>query len=95
MKIDKKYFRKSISDNNVYPINLLVRFAKDKEGSIIFDPDGVKLGRGAYCLKNQEDLEMVFKKRLLNKAFKQNISPSIYEYLWNEVLTWLKKIPKD
>ncbi|MBN4089455.1 YlxR family protein [Mycoplasma enhydrae] len=87
MKIDKKYSRKSIVDNKIYPVQELIRFAKI-ENSIYFDPD-IKLGgRGTYCLNSNEQIEILFKKRLLNKAFKQNINNEVYDKLRKEVSIW-------
>ncbi|WP_040545027.1 YlxR family protein [Metamycoplasma alkalescens] len=90
MKIDKKYTRKSIVDGKIYPIQKLVRFAKINN-EFYFDPDIELKGRGTYCLDNLEQINILFKKHLLNKAFRQNIDQEIYEKLWKEVEIWLNK----
>ncbi|MGX9339234.1 YlxR family protein [Mycoplasma sp. 332] len=90
MKIDKKYSRKSIVDGKIYPIKNLVRFAKINN-EFYFDPNIELGGRGTYCLDNEEQIETLFKKHLLNKAFRQNIDDCIYKKLWNEVNIWLSK----
>ena len=38
-------------------------------------------GRGAYICKDLKCIQLVIKKRLLNRAFKQNIDNAIYEML--------------
>ncbi|AWX69753.1 YlxR family protein [[Mycoplasma] anseris] len=96
MKIDKKnYSRKSIVDNQIYPIADLLRFSKDQNGEIHFDPQKTHQGRGAYCLKTIEQIEQLFKKRLLNRAFKQNIEIEVYNKLRNEVDEWVRKIQEE
>lgn len=90
MKIDRKYQRKSIVDSQIYDVNLLIRFAKNQNNEISFDPNKEKPGRGAYCLNNEDQIAILFKKRLLNKAFKQNIDLEVYEKLRNEVEEWIK-----
>ncbi|AZG68420.1 YlxR family protein [Mycoplasma struthionis] len=91
MKTDKNYSRKSISDNKIYEISKLVRFVKNKQGEISFDENKNKPGRGAYCLASQDQLDILFNKKLLHKAFRQNIAPEVYEKLRNEVELWLNK----
>ncbi|WP_373434918.1 YlxR family protein [Metamycoplasma equirhinis] len=93
MKIDRRiYLRKSIVDSQLYEINNLLRFVKNKDGVISFDSTKTKLGRGAYCLNSQDQIEILFKKRLLNRAFKQNISIEIYNSMKAEVEKWIKEI---
>lgn len=95
MKIDKLYLRKSIIDGQYYPQDRLVRFAKSKDGIVEFDPNKNKKGRGAYCLKENEVIEEVLKKRLLNRAFKKTIEASQYEKLRDEVNIWQKTQIKE
>ncbi|CRH47136.1 YlxR family protein [Mycoplasmopsis arginini] len=90
MKTDKKYSRKSIVDGKIYSVSQLVRFAKINN-EFYFDPNLELEGRGTYCLDNQEQIDTLFKKHLLNKAFRQNIEESVYEKLRNEVNKWLSK----
>ncbi|TPE57749.1 YlxR family protein [[Mycoplasma] falconis] len=91
-KTDRKYSRKSIVDGQIYPINQLLRFTKNKLGQIQFDPELKLPGRGAYVLNNEEQIEILFKKKLLNRAFRQNIDIEIYESLKEEVKLWIKRI---
>lgn len=95
MKTDKKYSRKSIVDSQIYDVNLMVRFAKNKDNEISFDPYLEKPGRGAYCLNNVEQIDTVFKKKLLNRAFRQNISLDVYDSIRKEVEEWVNKTIKE
>ncbi|WP_027122783.1 YlxR family protein [Metamycoplasma spumans] len=95
MKTDKKYSRKSIVDSQIYDVNLMVRFAKNKNNEISFDPYLEKPGRGAYCLKNIEQIDTVFKKKLLNRAFRQNVSLDAYDSIRKEVEEWVNKTTKE
>lgn len=95
MKTDKKYSRKSIVDSQIYDVNLMVRFAKNKDNEISFDPYLEKPGRGAYCLNNIEQIDTVFKKKLLNRAFRQNISLDVYDSIRKEVEEWVNKTTKE
>ncbi|PZW01551.1 YlxR family protein [Metamycoplasma auris] len=95
MKTDKKYSRKSIVDNKIYPVASLVRFAKINN-QFYFDPNIELKGRGTYCLDNETQINTLFSKRLLNKAFRQNIDQETYQKLKEEVEIWLnKKIIKE
>ena len=38
-------------------------------------------GRGAYICKSKECMDLAIKKKLLNRAFKMNVNPEIYEQL--------------
>lgn len=96
MKIENKIIeRKSIVDGQIYSISQMIRFAKSKDGKIKFDPDNKAKGRGAYCLNNISQLDILFKRKLLNKSFKQNISQEQYEEIRNEVNIWIKNKIKD
>ncbi|QKX31671.1 YlxR family protein [Metamycoplasma hominis] len=91
----KSIQRKSIVDNKIYDIDLLLRFSKDKNNLISFDPYKKNPGRGAYCLNDSEQIEILFKRRLLNKAFKQNIDIQKYNEIRKEVDEWVNKISKN
>ncbi|WP_330463226.1 YlxR family protein [Metamycoplasma gateae] len=90
MKIDKKYSRKSIVDGKIYPVSQLIRFAKINN-NFYFDPNIELKGRGTYCLDNPDQINSLFKKHLLNKAFRQKIDEPIYEKLRKEVEEWVSK----
>lgn len=64
----------------------LLRIVKDKENNISIDKTGKKNGRGAYICKDKECLAKLKKQKLLNKAFKTNISEDIYKLIEEEIL---------
>lgn len=94
-KIDKLHLRKSITDGQYYSQDRLARFAKFQDGTVEFDPEKNKKGRGAYCLNDPEVIDEVLKKRLLNRAFKKTIEITQYDKLRNEVSIWQKTIIKE
>ena len=59
----------------------LTRIVKTKEGEIFLDPTGKANGRGAYICKNKDCVDLVIKKRLLNRAFKSNLDSEVYSQL--------------
>lgn len=85
------FSRKCIVTNKIVPVNQLIRFVLLKNGVIMFEKDEKILGRGAYCLKNIETIELLFKKKSLNKAFKKNIPQETYNALRKEVEEYVKK----
>ena len=75
-----KQERKCISCRNCFNQNQLIRIAKiDNEFKL--DIKHKEGGRGAYICNNKDCIVQVIKKRLLNRAFKQNMDDSIYEIL--------------
>lgn len=64
----------------------LLRIVKDKENNISIDKTGKKNGRGAYICKDKECLAKLQKQKLLNKAFKTNISEDVYKLIEEEIL---------
>ncbi len=83
--------RKCIITGKIVPVNNLIRFVLCKNGSIKLQTSKKIWGRGAYCLKDEEVIETLFKKRTLNKSFKRNISTEIYNELRKEVDEYVKK----
>lgn len=83
--------RKCVVTGKVYPIEQLIRFVLKKDGNIYLEKNIKIHGRGAYCLKNEEAIEELFKKRRLNKSFKTNISHNIYDQLRKEVEEYVKE----
>ncbi|MFI3229187.1 MAG: YlxR family protein [Bacillota bacterium] len=57
----------------------LHKIIKSKEGEFILNPTGRAQGRGAYICKNESCLNMVLKKKLLNKSFKREVPMEIYD----------------
>lgn len=64
----------------------LLRIVKDKENNISIDKTGKKNGRGAYICKDKECLAKLKKQKLLNKAFKTNVSEDVYKLIEEEIL---------
>ena len=85
------YTRKCIVTNQILPVDQLIRFVKTKDGLIKVEKKTILLGRGAYCLNNLESINELFKKKLLNRSFKTNISNEVYEKLKKEVEDYVKK----
>ena len=85
------YTRKCIVTNQILPVDQLIRFVKTKDGLIKIEKKTKLLGRGAYCLNNLESINELFKKKLLNRSFKTNISNEVYEKLKKEVQNYVKK----
>lgn len=96
MKTENKIIsRKSIVDGQIYPISELIRFAKLKNGEVHFDPESNLKGKGAYCLNNISQLDILFKRKLLNKAFRKNIDIEMYNTIKSEVDEWIKSKIKE
>ena len=70
--------RKCIACRNSFNQDELLRIAKYNNELVINIQHS---GRGAYVCKNNECINQVIKKRLLNRAFKANLDNSIYEKL--------------
>ena len=63
----------------------LIRVVKQKKGSIFIDKTGKADGRGAYVCNNLECLELLKKKRGLERSFKCKIDGLIYDDLEKEL----------
>lgn len=81
MQAKKTPERMCIVCRTMYTKDHLIRVVKNKEGNYLFDTTHKNDGRGAYICKNEECITKCFKKKLLNKAFKANISEEIYAKL--------------
>lgn len=57
----------------------LCRTVKTPDNRLILDTDGKAQGRGAYVCKDGDCMQTAIKKRMFNRAFKQNLSPQVYE----------------
>lgn len=62
----------------------LIRIVKNKEGQIFVDKTGKANGRGAYVCKDKECFNKLCKQKSLNRAFKCNVPPEVYEKLGEE-----------
>lgn len=76
--MENEPLRMCIACRCMKPKSTLIKIVKNKDGSIDIDANYNKDGRGAYICKNVDCLELLNKKKLLNKAFKSNIDDEIY-----------------
>ena len=73
-----KPIRTCIVCRNKFEQNQLIKITKTKDGQICLN--GTQ-GRGAYICKNAECQKKMFEKRVLNKAFKKDISQTVYDQI--------------
>lgn len=59
----------------------LIRIVRISDDAFEIDPTGKKNGRGAYICNNRECFEILTKKKILDKSFKQKINSQVYESL--------------
>lgn len=83
-KTKKTPLRMCIVCKEMKPKNELIRIVRNPNGEFLFDKSGRANGRGAYLCAEGECVEKCLKKKLLNKAFKNNIDQSIYDKLAEE-----------
>ena len=63
----------------------LIRIVHEPEGSWSIDPSGRKNGRGAYICKNPECLEKAFRRKALERSFKEAITKETLDTLREEL----------
>lgn len=80
MSNNPKDTRKCVACSKRNDKSLMIRFAKTTEG-IIIDKTGKMDCRGAYVHNDKKCIDILIKKRKLNKAFKAEIQSSVYEEL--------------
>ncbi|MDE6201049.1 MAG: YlxR family protein [Clostridiales bacterium] len=59
----------------------LLRVVKRPDGSVVIDRTGKESGRGAYVCRTGDCMAAAIKKRLLNRAFKQQLDNTVYDAL--------------
>lgn len=64
----------------------LIRVVKQKDGSIFIDKTGKADGRGAYVCNNLECLNLLKKKRGLERSFRCKVDGLIYDDLKKEMI---------
>lgn len=69
------------------PKKELVRIVKF-EDNFSLDVTGKSNGRGAYICNNEECFDKLFKQKLLNKTFKQNIPTEVYDSIKEKYLEY-------
>lgn len=82
MKVKKTPLRMCISCRQMKDKNDMRRVIKLKDDSFTLNPKAS--GRGAYVCNNDECMNLCLKKRMLNRAFKMNISDEVYSKLLEE-----------
>ncbi|MBR1988133.1 MAG: YlxR family protein [Clostridia bacterium] len=75
-----KFERKCIACRNNFQQKEMLRIAKI-DNQILIDEKGKLGGRGCYICKNEQCFSLMMKKRLLNRAFKMNITQEVYDKL--------------
>ena len=60
--------------------NEMIRISKIN-GVVAVEKSHSAFGRGAYICKNKDCVDLVIKKRLLNRAFKSNLDLEVYNQL--------------
>ena len=73
--------RKCIGCGESLPKGQLLRIRLTEEGTAVLDEGGVRCGRGAYVCKNRDCLAAAKRRNLLQKSFRREVSPQIYEDL--------------
>lgn len=64
----------------------LLRIVKKSDGSFLLDKTGKSDGRGAYICYSAECAQKLKKAKLLNRAFKQEVSEEIYTKVEDAIL---------
>ncbi|WP_127942732.1 YlxR family protein [Mycoplasma sp. ATU-Cv-703] len=83
-KTNKEIFRRCYLTYQILPKNALIRVVRLPDQSILVN--SYLPGRGVYFAKNAGDPTKIWQKKLLHKAFRQNVSAAVYQ----ELLTILK-----
>ena len=85
MKQKKIPLRQCLACRDMKPKNELIRVVKlANSNEFVFDSTGKLNGRGAYICNNDNCINLVIKKKLINRSYKTNISNDIYESLKGE-----------
>ena len=73
--------RKCVVTQEQYPKQELIRVVLTPEKEILVDDTGRVNGRGAYLKKDLEVIEKAQAKKVLDRALKTKVDPSVYEML--------------
>ena len=71
--------RKCLATGESLPKKELLRIVRTPEGEVKVDTTGKLNGKGAYLKKSLEALEIVRKKKLLNRALEVEVSDDVYK----------------
>lgn len=80
MAIKKVPLRMCVACKESKPKKDLIRIVKNEE-TFLIDKTGKLNGRGSYICNNEECINILLKRKILNKVFKINISQDIYDKL--------------
>lgn len=83
--------RKCVVTGKILPTDQLIRFVLINKEKVVLEKNEKILGRGAYCLKEEKVIDELFKRRILNKSFKRNILPEVYNSLRKDVDEYVKE----
>lgn len=86
MKEKKPTLRMCIVTREMLPKRELLRIVKTPTNEFVLDFTGKLNGRGAYIKNSLETLQTCKKTKALNRAFKMNLSPEVYDKLLEEFL---------
>lgn len=73
--------RKCVVTQEQYPKQELIRVVLTPEKEILIDDTGRVNGRGAYLRKDLEVIEKAQAKKVLDRALKTKVDPTVYEML--------------
>ncbi len=85
MQVKKQPTRTCIACRLQNDKNNLIRIVKNND-EIKLDVTGKMSGRGAYICNSLECVEKCIKSKALNRTFKTNINPEVYEQLKEDFL---------
>jgi predicted RNA-binding protein YlxR (DUF448 family) len=74
-------FRMCVACKESKPKKDLIRILRTDNGEFVFDKTGKMNGRGTYICDNDDCINKLLKQKVLNKVFKCNINPEVYNKL--------------
>lgn len=77
--------RMCVACREMQPKRNLIRIVKNSDGVIFLDKTFKANGRGAYLCANETCLEKCIKTKALNRAFKCEIEPIVFENIKNDM----------
>lgn len=77
--------RKCVGCGEMKPKSELIRILRTESGEFVVDAGGKKNGRGAYLCRSVECFRSAVRSKGLERSFKQEIPPDVYERLEKEM----------
>jgi len=68
----------------------LIRIVRTGDGEYSIDSTGRKNGRGAYICPSCECLDLVIRKKGLDRSFKESVGKEVYESLAEEMKNFVQ-----